>query len=97
VDVAVCGKENVHRVAVDVSVDEILHASGEHEDVVSAAACTFVFFDEIRGGMVGDDGRFCFEILKSLREPSQKAAPSYGVLKTTRPEPAEEGACEAKG
>jgi hypothetical protein len=46
--------------------------------------------------MVGDDGRFCFEILKSLREPFQKAAPSDGILKTTRPEPAEEGACEAK-
>lgn len=96
VDAAVCGEKNVHCVAVDVSVDEVLHASGEHEDVVSAADGTFVFIDEIRGGVVGDDGRFCFEILKSFRKPFQKAALSDGVLKTTCSEPAEECTCEAK-
>ncbi len=97
VDVAVRGEKDVHCVAVDVSVDEVLHASREHEDVVSVAADTLVFIDEIRGGVVGNHGRFCFEILQSFRKPLQKAAPTDGVLKTASSEPAEERACEAKG
>lgn len=69
VNVTVRREQYIHGISMDIGVDEVLHASGEHEDMVSAAAGTFVFGDEIRGSVVGDHGRFCLKIPQSFRKP----------------------------
>ena len=52
-------------------MDEVLHAPSEHQDLVAWPFGGFVFFDEIGGGVVGDDRCFCLEALKALGEQPQ--------------------------